>query len=453
MTTSSPTQIPAATAVPGDCNLLVSPATVGDHPMIGRLLHESLCGPSVQEFQAEQEDPYYEPQNRLLVRRNRQIVGHVRVSHREMRFGNRTLPVALLDQLATLPEHRGQGIASALLAQAERQAVATGAALAMLTTSGPTFFRKRGWNSAATNCFSRANAREILASLHDTQCERPQNIVPGREESAEESLTIRLWRHVEQAALMRMYSENTAESFGPLVRSEDYWRWLISRRAFDRIYVAIEGPNKLDLCDDWAPIIGYAVMREGRILELMTSRRVSVDRRRDAARQLLARACGDAIENDQHSVRLDAPLGQPLHEILAASGRFTQTDSDGGNTHMMKLFRPLDFLDSLRGELYARAKRAELVQPVELGLLVGGEKYRLALSPRSIQLSKGKLSRSYLELTGQQLGQLCLGGLDVRQAIATKQIAASTRVAVDTAAVFFPQLPLWRPAWDELWGQ
>jgi predicted N-acetyltransferase YhbS len=451
MTTVSQAQSTRRAPLPaGDAFQLV-PASVGDHPLINHLLHESLSGPSLQEYQAELEDPHYAPEHRLLVKNQGRIVAHVRVSYREMKYGGRTLPVALIDQLATLPEHRGLGLARALLDQAEQNAIEAGASLAMLSTTEPIIFRKRGWTTAAMNCYSRANAREILASLHDTQTEKPTHVVPGQKQPADESLTIRLWRHVEQAALMRMYADNTAESYGPLVRSEDYWRWLISRRAYDRIYVAIEGPNKLDLCDDWDAIIGYAVMSEGRILELMTGRHVPPTKRRDAARQLLARACGDAIETDQHTVRLDAPIGQPLHEILAASGRFVQTDNDGGHVQMMKLFRPLNFLDSIRGELYARARGADLGQPCELGLLVGGEKYRLEQRSRSVQITKGKVSRSYLELTGQQLGQLCLGCLDVRHAIATQQIAASTRVAIDTAAVLFPQLPIWRPAWDELW--
>jgi len=45
-----------------------------------------------------------------------------------------------------------------------------------------------------------------------------------------------------------------------------------------------------------------------------------------------------------------------------------------------------------------------------------------------------------------------MGHLDVRTAVDAGRLAVSTRVAQDVAAAIFPQLPIWRPPWDEIAG-
>ena len=158
-----------------------------------------------------------------------------------MGFGPLQLPVDRVAWLATLPEFRSQGFAGMLLEAANRRSsrilrfktarrgcggfelVPT---VAMLTI--PHFFRRWGWAVCGRHCRSR-KARNILGRYWADPALRRR------------PLNIRLWRHVELSALMRIYSQNTAGAFGPLVRSEPYWRWLISRKAFDHIVVAIAG--------------------------------------------------------------------------------------------------------------------------------------------------------------------------------------------------------------------
>ena len=59
--------------------------------------------------------------------------------------------------------------------------------------------------------------------------------------------------------------------------------------------------DKFELDESLSPIVGYAATREGRIVEIMCSAEHP-----EASIQLLARACGDAIEKDFFRVRLDA---------------------------------------------------------------------------------------------------------------------------------------------------
>ena len=72
-----------------------------------------------------------------------------------------------------------------------------------------------------------------------------------------------------------------------------YWHWLLERRAYDQFYVALDGPDLWDFKESSTRLVGYAAIKGEKIVELVTA-----PERRKAAMELLARACGDAIEQD-----------------------------------------------------------------------------------------------------------------------------------------------------------
>jgi hypothetical protein len=45
---------------------------------------------------------------------------------------------------------------------------------------------------------------------------------------------------------------------------------------------------------------------------------------------------------------------------------------------------------------------------------------------------------------------MLLGHIDIAEAVAANRITASTNVAVKQATVLFPQMSIWRSAWDEI---
>jgi len=417
------------------------PARPGDHHSIHRLLVSVLHQPSPAEFQAEQEEPSYESADRLLVKRGEQIIAHAHLVKRELQFGSNKLPIAIVSNLALAPEVFEQPCGTRLLRGAEEKMLEEEAVLGVLRTRTPEFFAAHGWCVCLRHSYSIAGARRILSHLREHE---PRFQDPLRPSSP--PLNIRIWRHVEQAALMRLYDANRASVYGPLLRADNYWRWLISRRAYDRIYVAINGPDKIELDDACEPIVGYAVMKEGRILEMVTAADWP-----QAGTQLLARACRDAIEHDLHDVRLDAAPDSPLHDVLAsAGGERYYHEVRNGEVFMVKLFEPLRFLTLLEASLQQRVRDSDFCLPVDLGINLDGQKFTLAARPRSVKLVPGKLGRSYLDCSRAQLSQLMLGHLDVPAAIRAGRLHASTRLAGEIAAVMFPQLPIWRPPWDEL---
>src|SRR5262249_55236980 len=152
--------------------------------------------------------------------------------------------------------------------------------------------------------FSHAKARDVMGRLQAAYMPRLAN-----------PLSIRLWRHVEMPALIRIYRQNTAGGFGALERSEAYWRWLVWRKADAALLVALDGPDKLELEESIAPIVGYAVLRQERVVELVTA-----PGHPTANYQLLARAARDAIEHDRQDLVLSAPPNHPLHQVMSEGG-------------------------------------------------------------------------------------------------------------------------------------
>jgi hypothetical protein len=309
-----------------------------------------------------------------------------------------------------------------------------GAVLGLLRTSVPHFVRRAGWAVCGRHSRSEASAREVLARL---SADRETPRMP---------LSLRLWRHVELPSLQRIYSQNTERAFGPLARSEEYWRWMISRKAFDHIIVAIHGRDRMELVDTNAPLVGYAVVRQERVVELLASRDYP-----STAMQLLSRACGDLLERNRQRIVLEAPPEEPLHDLMVqAGGTFNRSESDGGEVLMVRVVNPAALVRSMEGELVERARAAELPAPVELGFAVGGQKHLLTVTRRTARLSRGRLGRSYLTLKENEFTRLLLGHGDVAEAAAGERIVPSTQTAIEVAQVLFSRQPLWRPSWDDL---
>ena len=139
----------------------------------------------------------------------------------------------------------------------------------VLRTSIPHFFRRTGWALCGQASYRRADARALLARLLD------RGLIPR----PRRRLHIRPWLQWEQAGLQRIYNQNVlpqekgdagsaaalvaagrklgaigrqppggrSTAYGPLERTSAYWQWLLNRHGYDQLYVALEGPEQLEL--------------------------------------------------------------------------------------------------------------------------------------------------------------------------------------------------------------
>ncbi len=415
--------------------LPVVAARGGDHAAIHFFLTAVFQGPSRAEYKASLEDPFYEPHDRLLIKRRGRIVAHTQVTHRVMQFGPLEIPVAGLSWLATLAEYRGKGHGSRLLGAAEMHMAQSGSLVGLMRTSIPRFFRRTGWAVCGRHSYSRADARAVLARLLDRGLRKPRR-----------RLQIRPWRRWEEAALRRIYNQNLPGTYGALLRTGPYWRWLLQRQAYSQIYVALDGPDLLELEEINTRIVGYAVTRGEQIVELLAAPEMP-----RASAELVARCCGDAIEHDRHSLVLHTRPGHPWHKVFRKAGGFRHHhESDRGEVYMARLLEPLKLLRLLGGEFHRRAESSGLPRPLELGLLVEGRKYRLNVDRQGCRVVSRRLGHSYLKLNVADFTRLVMGQLDWSRALAERRVQPSDSLAKQAGPALFPSLPLWRPPFDSL---
>lgn len=437
--TDSPYIWPLGVAAAPHDTVRIGPAGAGDHAGIHQLLAAIFHAPSRDDFASSLEDPFYEPCDRLVVKRGMQVLGHVHLAQRVVRFGGEGLPATALHRLGVAPEFRGRDYGRRLLEQADLSMAADGSILGLLTTRIPHYFRKSEWVVCMRHSHAQVGARDLLAQL-SVRGYAPHGV--------DDEVTIRPWRHVELPSLVRLYQERTDKAYGPYERTEAYWRWLVNRYA-DNIFVALAGPKRFDFDFDDGSIVGYVVQRDDAILEVVAS-----DKLPGVKERLLARACGDAIERDHHVVRLHLAPDEPLWSAVeTAGGMLHRTEACDGEVTMVKLFDQPEFLRRLLPALHDRmrdTRNEELARATELGIMVGEFRLCLALSRRSVKLTNGTSTKASIRLSAADFTRLLLGHLDIEEASASGRLKASSQRALRLASALFPRLPLWHLPLDDL---
>lgn len=460
-----PTDVLKATVLPlSDAPRLTSDtlrltsARTGDHPAIHRLLISVFHGPSLGEFHAQLDEPGYDPADRLVVKDGDQVAAHLRLARQTIQAGA-PLPAARFMDLATAPEYRSRGLATAMLAAGERQACERGVLVGLTRTRVPALFARQGWAICGKHFFSSAAPRQVLAALGATS----SGIIPEQlrlpftpYKAGPEPAAVRPLRRIELPAVQRLYAQSLIATSGSPIRSDDYWDWLLARGACHRIYVAATLPEPAALPMLLDSIVGYAFVRQSRIVELVTA----ADRP-DVARHLTARVCADASEQNEWQVRCDAPPTDALHSLFQqAGGRQVCEQSHGGEVFMARLFDPLAVLRQLADSLWQQAKNAELRRPFQLGLeLRSGagrgahgviERFRLKFDARQLRVETGGPSQHTLVLRYADLAPLLLADGSAEEFLAAGRMKATTRAAHEAAAALFPRAAWWRPPLDDL---
>lgn len=415
----------------------VAPARAGDQNEILQLLSGLPAAPTKAEFHAAVDHPDHDAGNRLVARLAGRIVGHIEVVPRAVLIDGVPLTAAAIDRVAVLPECRGAGHGQRLVQSAEDRMRQIGAWVGFSRTRIAPSFHDLGWAVLGRDCATPGRPTEILARL----LEGPQR--------TGDVVTMRQWRHVELPAILRIYRQNAARFVGPLDRSEAYSRWLISRGAFDSIIVALVGQDRYDLHETTARIVGYAIQSGNRVLELMADPEFP-----GLERDILARVCAEAVENDRQEILYEAGAADRLHAAVAGGDPANATVQSGDRMIVAKLFRPLEILEALVPLFAKRVAEAGIRETVELGLEAPEFRGSIIVTeskgePRAA-VQAGRVGRSYLRLAAEELARLVLGQCDPHEAVAAGRMEPSTQVAVKLATQIFPRTPLWCPMWDDL---
>jgi GNAT superfamily N-acetyltransferase len=408
----------------------VAPARAGDQAEILQLLSGLPSPPSKTEFHSAVDHPDHDSANRLVARLAGRIVGHAEIVPRTVRLGGGTVQAAVLDRVAVLPECRGAGHGQRLVRAAEERMRQFGAAVAFSRTRIAPSFHELGWSVLGRDCATPGRPTAILSRLLEG---------PKRDG---EPVTMRQWRHVELPAILRIFTQNAARFVGPLDRSEAYSRWLVSRGAFDSIIVALMGQDRYDLHETTARIVGYCVQSGNRVLELFADPEFP-----GLEREILARVCAEAIENDRQEIVYESSASDPLHQAVAGGESLVSAND---RMIVAKVYKPLDVLTAAAPAVADRVAAAGIRETVELGLDAPGFRGSIIVADGKATVHAGRSGRSYLKLSDEELARLLLGQSDPIEAAAAGRMQASTQVAEKLAMQLFPRMPLWCPMWDDL---
>jgi GNAT superfamily N-acetyltransferase len=414
----------------------VAPARAGEQSEILQLLAGLPTPPTRAEFHAAVDHPDHDSANRLVARLGGRIVGHAEVVPREIMIGSVAIHGAVIDRVAVLPECRGAGHGQRLVRAGEERMRQCGAVVALSRTRIAPSFHELGWSVLGRDCATPGRPTEILARLLEGQ---------RREGTA---VTMRQWRHVELPAILRIYAQNSRRFVGPIARDENYGRWLVSRGAFDSILVALVGQDRYELHESSARIVGYCIQSGNRVLEIVADPEFA-----GLEREILARVCAEAIENDRQEIVYESSACDPLHAAVAGGdGAVAQ----GDRMIVGRVYQPQRLLEALAPSVAARVAEAGIRETVELGLDAPSFRGSIIVAeakgsvPREGTVHPGRIGRSYLRLSDDELARLLLGQCDPIEAVAAGRMEPSTQMAQKLAGQLFPRQPLWCPMWDDL---
>lgn len=345
----------------------------GDHSRVLAFLTQHYQVPLAEDFQSRLDDPSYEPTDRMLLVRGSDLIGHLQLSRQSAWFERERIPMAAIRDCAILPEMHPAELMAPLLATAESTALAEGAILAVARPDQPELFAANGWSTCRAQGHTQANTRALLAHITAQLATRKHR---------HSQIEVRTWWHFELEGIQPVYDQVATAMWGTLHRSDDAWRWLVGRKAHDQVLIAVRHKAEETGESDKLHAVGYAVVRDSCIVEMMTLPGYASVRL-----MLIARACRDAIDRDHHFVSLHTPATDPMHELLVtAGGSWHACAAQHGSPWMHKLLSPEKWVERLYPQLYHRAKEAGIPRPLEIGFAVDERCYRFLFTRRSVRL-------------------------------------------------------------------
>ena len=137
------------------------------------------------------------------------------------------------------------------------------------------------------------------------------------------------------------------------------------RKALIR-YGALQGNDRYDLHETTAKIVGYCIQTGGRVLEVMADPEY-----RGLEREILARVCAEAIENDRQELIYESSPTDPLHEAVRGpacddqSAAITSRIAPQDRMIVARIFDPRGLLTAMAPTLANRVVQAGIRDTVE----------------------------------------------------------------------------------------
>ena len=434
---------------PASDSLRAMLANSGDRSAVEHFLCNQLRRLPAVDFQDQLELSEGKIGQRILLKHNGRIVGHIHLRFREVGWGKSRLLTCYCGALDLLPKFQNRWVVSAMLREIEgivrdRRAVVVRANLTDIAQRSIAPLWPFHWFASSDFRRLEANPRAILAEIA-IRAESASAFDQLEYSRHCQAINIRPFRQMELSALMRIYRLYENNGYGFWKRPEQYWQWLVSRSSGAQIIVAVDHQKKRGIKQRGGKIVAYAVVCGDQILEILGEPSQVI-----ATEQLLKRICADAIEQNFRSLTVaTTDPGHRLAELCAAAQAATGQHSCSDHHTVIIGLPSLKLLVRRLGpELLRRLRVTQTEGVATLGW--GSEQHssRLVVSEKGARLRDADAGPDRLICSQQIWMRLLLGELDASAAVSGNLLEASTPRARRLAEILFPQLPVWQGAWD-----
>ena len=270
-----------------------------------------------------------------VIRQDGQIVSHVCFVPRPMRIGSAVIRAGTIGYVGTHPAYRDGGFAGMLMNYWTREVTAAGYHLAYIHGI-PDFYEKFGYRHAVPD-----DGRDPAVWLDLIG-------LPG----LEAGLRTRPFQEQDLSAMVRLYEEDNRTRSGSLVRTEAYWKWLLSGlegRGWVRREDVVVAENS-DGC-----VAGYAMVNpndKGRFVLWEVAARG-----RETAIALLGELVSRAERAGRNRLYIRAPSNHPFVAFCVSLGAQVTGHSSGVFGRLLDVE---GLFQALGCELEARLARSPL---------------------------------------------------------------------------------------------
>lgn len=282
-----------------------------DLPAVYDLLGISFTIPRKYFVNQTEHDATYRFGQTRIVEIDGRIVSHVRLFHRQMLLRGVALPVGGVGSVATHPDYRRHGFATALLQDAIERMERAGYALSFLWTGLALFYERLGW-------------RVVLQPIYTVKPEAAAACL-----STAASVSVRPLTSADLSAVARIYRRATEGSTGAIVRTPRYWR--------DHMTWVHDDPEGFLVAETRGQVVAYvrSKVEVGNHLRLLEGE--ALPGAESALKILVAELGRLAVRRRLTSVLGIIPPGHPLSQLLESlPSTYVAT-----NTALPTMIRPI----------------------------------------------------------------------------------------------------------------
>jgi predicted acetyltransferase len=278
-------------------------------------------------------EPFCRREMCKVARHEGRIVSHICWVPRLMRVGSVVIRAGAIGYTATHPAFRRRGLAAALMEAWTQELIQRGEHLSFLVGI-PKFYEQFGYEF----CFP--------LDMRDS----PVFVDLGQLSPEDSGLSVRPYRETDLPSLVALYDAENAERTGSLVRTPEYWEWLVqglaaSGRIKRRDIWLVESPGQQPM--------GYAMLHSGPLDQLEVWEAAAPSG--DVAAALLNLAASRARRERMSRVDLKLPLDHRLTQHALARGAYLSAYSYGIYARLLDL---PGLFEALRPELERRLRRS-----------------------------------------------------------------------------------------------